>query len=361
MDLRRQYAAIGAEIDAVVKTAMQNGAFILGPAVESFERSFAAFCGTKHCVGVASGTDALSNAIEALGIGPGDEVILPANTFIATAFAVWQAGARPILVDVDDSTMLISADAIASAITPRTRAIIPVHLFGSPVDMNPIMELARAHDLMVVEDACQAHGARYDGARVGSFGIASAFSFYPGKNLGAYGDGGAVVTDDEGVAQRVHLLRDLGQRKKYDHVIKGHNSRLDAIQAGILNVKLKYLDAWNEARRERARLYDKLLCEHGVAPAPISVGESVYHLYAIRLNARDKVIAALHRQGIETGIHYPVPIHLQPAFSEMGIATGSFPVSERWSDTTLSLPIFPELTSEEIHIIVNALVHAIAT
>lgn len=355
VDLGRQHAAIHAELSLAIENTVQSGTFILGPTVERFERAFAGYCGVAHCVGVGSGTAALQLALEACGVGPGDEVIIPANTFIATAFAVSERGARPVLVDVEETSKLLDPLAVEQALTRRTKAIVPVHLYGAMVDMDRVAAIARAHRLTIIEDACQAHGASLNGRRAGSFGAAAAFSFYPSKNLGALGDGGAVVTDDAEIASRVRLLRDLGQRSKYDHIVKGDNSRLDSLQAAVLEVKLAHLDAWNAARRKCASRYDELLMKAGLATAPRSVGEPVFHIYAIPVKDRRQVALALDEARIGYGIHYPVPIHLQPAYEDLGYRPGDFPVSEAWSAHTLSLPMFPELTSEEIETVVRTI------
>lgn len=344
VDLRAQYGNIGAEIEPVVRDVMADGRFILGPEVHRFEKEFAGFCGAASAVGVASGTDALKLALLALGIGAGDDVIVPVNTFIATALAVSYTGARPVFADVDPRTYNITAESVAQVLTSSTRAIIPVHLYGQPVDLEPIAELALAHGLSILEDACQAHGAEYKGRRVGALGRAGAFSFYPGKNLGAFGDGGIVVTNEPSIEAKVRMFRDVGRKGKYEHAVKGYNSRLDNLQAAVLLVKLKHLEQWNESRRKWAMLYNELLdglpC---VRPYEMPFTRHVYHLYVIRVKEREKLAGHLLKLGIATGIHYPVPLHLQAAYRELSYRKGDFPVAESMMDEILSLPMFPEL------------------
>lgn len=355
VDLKMQFNELRDEIVPRITQVMENATFILGPDVAQFEENFAAYVGAQHCVGVESGTAALQFALEALEIGAGDEVILPANTYIASALAVSAAGARPVFVDVDDA-YLIDSELLGAALTPRTKAIMPVHLYGQAVPMQPIMDFAHRHGLLIVEDAAQAHGARRDGRMAGSIGDAAAFSFYPGKNLGAYGDGGAIVTNDAGLADRLRLLRDFGQRKKYEHLIKGGNCRLDSIQAAVLDVKLHHLDAWNAARRRHAAAYDAALARIGItAPVRLSEEGHVYHLYVIEVENRDRIAAGLRERGIATGIHYPIPIHLQPAYAELGIGRGAFPRTEASAQRVLSLPMFPELTARQIDLVTDAL------
>ncbi|HEX9097372.1 MAG TPA: DegT/DnrJ/EryC1/StrS family aminotransferase [Candidatus Dormibacteraeota bacterium] len=345
VDLKAQYRSIKAEIDAAVGAVLEKGTFILGPEVEAFEREFKEYCDTAHAVGVNSGTSALHLALLAAGVGAGDEVITAAFTFVATVAAIEYTGARAVLVDVDPSTLTMDPRRIEAAITDKTRAIIPVHLYGQPADMDPIMDIARAHSLVVVEDAAQAHGAEYRHRRVGSIGDLGCFSFYPGKNLGAAGDGGAVTTDDDGYAQSLRMLRDWGAEEKFLHVVKGFNFRLDEIQAAILRVKLKRLGTWTELRRRLAREYSSLLSATAVRlPVEARDVRHVYHLYSIRTPARDRVRSELHAVGIQTGIHYPIPVHLQPAYANLGYSQGDFPVSEQAADEVLSLPLYPELT-----------------
>jgi dTDP-4-amino-4,6-dideoxygalactose transaminase len=328
---------------------LRRNAFILGQEVELFEQEFAAFCEARYAVGVDSGLSALELILRAHEIGPGDEVITVANTFIATAFAISGVGATPVLVDADPETYNMDVNRVEDAITSRTRAIMPVHLYGQPVDMDPVLEIAYRHGLVVIEDACQAHGARYKGKRVGSLGNAAAFSFYPAKNLGAYGDGGIVVTNDERVAQAVRTFRNYGQREKYNHIVRGANHRLDTLQAAALRVKLEHLDDWNAARREHARRYGALLAQSlVVCPVEADYAESVYHLYVIQSENRDELQGYLRDEGIATGIHYPIPIHLQPAYQGLGYRPGDFPVSEQSAGQILSLPMYPELEPQLI-------------
>jgi len=327
----------------------------MGPDLDAFEMEFANFVGTQYCIGVESGTAALKVALQAIGVGPGDEVIIPANTYIACAFAVSQVGAIPIMVDVDDA-YLMDADSIEAAITSKTKAIMPVHLYGQAVDIDRILALAKTNGIKVIEDVSQAHGAMHRGKRAGSFGDVAAFSFYPSKNLGAYGDGGAIVTNDPEIADRVRLLRDFGQRKKYEHWIIGDNCRLDTVQAAVLRVKLRHLDAWNAQRQRAARLYDERIREIGLQP-PISTNRDghVYHLYVVALPERDRAIASLAEKNIETGVHYPIPIHLQPAYEHLGIERGRFPKTEAAASVILSLPMFPEITEQQIDRVTNVL------
>ncbi len=338
-----------------ITRVMEEASFILGPDLAAFEEKFASYVGTRFCVGVESGTAALQLALESLGIGRGDEVILPANSYIASALAVSAVGARPVLVDCD-ANYLIDPAMLDDAVTPRTKAIMPVHLYGQAVPMDAIVDVARRRGLYVVEDAAQAHGARWDGRHVGAFGDVACFSFYPGKNLGAYGDGGAIVTDDAALADRLRLMRDFGQRKKYEHLIKGGNCRLDSMQAAVLDVKLRHLDAWNDARRRHAAAYDARLAEIGIKPPPLLRNEGhVYHLYVIEVEQRERVVEALRERGIATGIHYPIPIHLQPAYADLGLRRGDFARTERSAQRVLSLPMFPELTEEQIAFVADAL------
>jgi len=355
VDLKTQFRNLRDEIMPRVLRVMEDATFILGPDVGAFEERFAGYVGTRHCVGVESGTAALQLALEALGIGDGDEVILPANTYIASAIAVSATGASPVLVDCDDA-YLMDASKLDAAVTPRTKAIMPVHLYGQAVPMEPVLRCARRHGLRVVEDACQAHGARDAGRAAGSFGDAGVFSFYPGKNLGAYGDGGAVLTDDPELAERVRLLRDFGQRRKYEHSIKAGSCRLDSIQAAVLDVKLAHLDRWNDARRRNARHYDAKLAAIGIEPPRRLTDDGhVYHLYVIEVERRSAVQQFLSECGIATGIHYPIPIHLQQAYADLGLGAGSFPVTERAAHRILSLPMYPELREEQIDHVVGAI------
>ncbi len=356
VDLAAQRASISDEIDKAIRGCLERNDWILGRDVAAFEEEFAAYCETTAAVGTDSGLSALELALRGFDIGSGDEVITAANTFVATALAITAAGATPVLVDVDPETFNIDPTLLENAVGPRTKAIMPVHLYGRPADMEPIMALAERNGLIVIEDACQAHGARHEGRRVGSIGHAAAFSFYPSKNLGAYGDGGAITTSDEQILDRLRLLRNYGQREKYVHEVQGFNRRLDTLQAAVLRVKLRRLDAWNEARRRNAALYAELLAQHGFeAPVSQPWAEHVWHLYVIRARDRDALRAHLGECGIETGIHYPLPIHLQPSFRHLGYARGDFPVTEVLAEEALSLPMFAELTESQIRIVVEAI------
>jgi dTDP-4-amino-4,6-dideoxygalactose transaminase len=357
VDLRRQHLSIEGEIDDAVRRTVASARYILGEEVARFEAEFAEYCGTRHCVGASSGTGALWLALEALGVSESDEVIVPANTFIGTVLPILRLGARPVLVDCDESTATIDVDRVAEAIGPRTRAVVAVHLYGQPADVDPLAELCARHDLFLVEDACQAHGARYNGRRAGGLGRVAAFSFYPSKNLGGVGDGGAVTTDDDDVAERVRLLRDVGQSDRYLHVIKGWNDRLDEIQAAVLRVKLRYLERWNELRRLNAATYDAALSQADVrTPRTAAWAEHVWHLYVVRSKQRDRLHSRLAASGVETGLHYPLPLHLQPALAELGYSKGAFPVTESWAGELLSLPMFPELEPSEVELVSDAVI-----
>jgi len=359
VDLKRQFRTIEPEIRPAIEGVLESCAFIMGPEMRAFEQEFARYCDVRHCVGVASGTAAIELALRALDIGPGDEVIIPANTYVASALAVTATGASVVLVDVDPVSANIDADVLERAFTPRTKAIMPVHLYGRPADMESILAVARRHGCFVVEDAAQAHGARYRDRLAGGLADIACFSFYPGKNLGAYGDGGAVTTNDPALYDRLILLRDFGQRRKYEHLIKGTNSRLDTLQAAVLSVKLRHLDRWNARRREAAQLYNELLRElPDVAVPDISKEcESVFHLYVIEVPDRSNVIEALEGAGVQYGIHYPIPIHRQPAYTEL--ASGSFPVTERRAERILSLPMFGEITDDEIRYTSSVIARAV--
>ena len=358
-DLRPQYAAIRAEIDAAVAGVLARGWFVLGPEVEAFESEFAAYCDARHAVGVGSGTEALHLALLACGVGPGDEVVTVAHTAVPTINAISLTGARPVFVDVDPDTCTMDPSAAAAAITPRTRALLPVHLYGHPVDVAPLRDLARRHGLRLIEDAAQAHGAAYHGTRVGTLGDLAAFSFYPTKNLGAYGDGGMVVTDDAALAERVRLLRNYGQTDRYHHQIEGLNSRLDELQAAVLRVKLRYLEGWTAARRERAERYTARI-QRARAPREASWARHVYHLYVVHVPRRAAVQQALAAAGIDTLVHYPIPAHLQPAYAHLGVARGSLPVTERLADEALSLPLYPELPMDQVERVAAALEAALS-
>jgi len=355
-DLRLQYGALKVEIDAAVQQVLSNGWFILGKNVSAFEQEFAAFCGAAFGIGVGNGTDALQLALKACGIGPGDEVITVPNSATFTALAITATGATPTFADVDGASFNMDASCLEQAITPRTKALMPVHLYGQPADMDPILAVARAHNLRIIEDAAQAHGAAYAGRKVGSLGDAGCFSFYPSKNLGAFGDGGMVVTNDPELADRVRMLRNGGQKTRYDHRLLGVNSRLDEMQAAILRVKLGYLDKWNRQRRHIAALYTAMLGDCTVQP-PVEATRSdhVYHLYVIRSSHREALKEHLARSGIETMVHYPTPIHLQAAYRGLGLGPGAFPVAERCASEVLSLPIFPELTDTKVRQVAAAI------
>jgi dTDP-4-amino-4,6-dideoxygalactose transaminase len=360
LDLARQHAGLQPELSDAIGAVIDASAFILGPDVAAFEREWAEFCEADFAVGVNSGTAAIELSLECLGIGPGDEVIAPANTFVATVFPVMRSGATPVLVDCDPATALVDLDAVEAAMTPRTKAILPVHLYGQPADLGPLLELADRHGVHVVEDACQSHGARYGDRRVGTFGATGCFSFYPGKNLGALGDGGAIVTNDGDLAERLRHARDLGQRQKYDHVAAGRNERLDTIQAAALRVKLAHLDDWNEQRRRAADYYRELLADTELILPEIASGrEPVWHLYVVRHDDRDGLRAALDEAGVQTGLHYPRPVHLQDACAGLGYGPGSFPAAEDWSTRGLSLPMFPELERDEQEAVAAAIRRAL--
>ncbi|MGB2804358.1 MAG: DegT/DnrJ/EryC1/StrS family aminotransferase [Candidatus Zixiibacteriota bacterium] len=349
VDLKAQYQTIKPEIDKAIENVISNTAFILGKAVAEFEEQFAGYCGAKHCVGINSGTSALIMALKALDVGEGDEVITTTNTFIATAEAISFAGATPVLVDIEDGSYNLDPAKLEKAITAKTKAIIPVHLYGQPADMDPILEIAKKKGMPVIEDAAQAHGAQYKGKKTGGLATAACFSFYPGKNLGAYGEGGAVTTDDEGIAQKVRMLRDHGSPKKFYHEFIGNNCRLEGIQGAVLSVKLKHLDKWNDGRRKNADLYRKYLEGSGVGvPEEMPYAKHVYHVFCVRVKDREKLIDFLKEKGIFTNIHYPIPIHLQKAYQFLGYKKGDFPVTEGCMDEILSLPMFAELTEEEI-------------
>lgn len=349
LDLKAQYATIQREIDAAIKQVLTTTEFVLGPAVLDLEKRVAAYSECTHGIGVASGTDALRLALVAIGVSPGDEVITTPFTFIATANTISHCGAKPVFVDIDPLTYNLNTEAIRAAITPHTKAIVPVHLYGHPADMDPIMELAKEHNIFVVEDCAQAIGARYKGKRVGSIGHFGCFSFYPTKNLGGYGDGGMVVTNTPDLAERVNVLRNHGSRKKYHAEVLGFNSRLDSLQAAILGVKLNHLDNWNNERRRIAYLYNELF-ENSPVIAPIETKDSfhVYHQYTIRVKNRDKLAATLKEMQIGNMIYYPVPIHMQQLYVELGYQPNSLPNSEQAGQEVISLPIYPELSTLQV-------------
>lgn len=349
VDLQIQYRGLRDEVMAAVDKVFSQSAFILGDEVTQFEKEFAAYCGARESIGVATGCDALLWALKACGIGPGDEVITAANSYIATALAITASGARPVLVDCLADSYEIDPAAVRAAITEQTRAIIPVHLYGQSADMDALMALAKERGLVVIEDAAQAHGATYKGRLCGSFGRAGCFSFYPGKNLGAYGDGGAVNTDDPQVAQQVRMLRNYGQSKKYYHDVAGWNSRLDTVQAAILRIKLRHLSAWNDARRRHAAAYGEQLSGLPIElPREMAGNKHIYHLYVVQVDERERFMEYMSKQGISCGIHYPVPIHLQAAYRDLGYKHGSMPVTERVAPRLVSLPMFPELTEAQV-------------
>jgi dTDP-4-amino-4,6-dideoxygalactose transaminase len=350
VDLKRQYKYLKKDIDRAICKVLKSTHFILGEEEQKFEREFAEYCGAKYGIGVASGTDALLISLRALGIGNGDEVITTPNTFTATVDAIVRNRARPVLVDIDPDTYNIDAAKIEKKITKKTKAIIPVHLYGLPAEMGRIMKIARKHKLFVVEDAAQAHGAEYKERKAGSFGITGCFSFYPAKNLGAYGDGGMIITSNKQLAEKLRMLRNYGSRKKYYHDFVGYNSRLDEIQAAILRVKLKHLNKWENKRRKHAALYRKLLksINEIVLPEEVKDLKHVYHLFVIRTKQRNALQKYLGSKGIQTGIHYPIPIDLEKAYRFLGYRKGDFPVTEKYDKEILSLPMFPELTDKEI-------------
>lgn len=359
VDLTANYRSIRAEVAAAIRGVLQTGAFILGEELKRFEIEFARYCGSRFCVGVASGTDAIALALRALEVGAGDEVITVSHTFIATVWAILRCGATPVLVDIDPDTYTIDVAQVARAISSKTKAIIPVHLYGQPADMQPLIGLATAHGVAVVEDACQAHGATYQGRRVGSLGDAAAFSFYPSKNLGAYGDGGAVTTSRPDVYERLLLLRNYGQKSKSEYLIKGENSRLDSLQAAILRVKLPHLDVWNRRRQQLAAVYKAALSGLGIGlPMTQPDRSHVFHLFVVRVPQRDRVLELLRQVGIGAAVHYPIPAHRTVAYSELSRI--HLPVTENTCDQVLSLPLYPELDARTIcQRIVPALRHAL--
>ncbi len=359
-DLKAQYAAIQGEIDDAIKSILAKTNFIQGEEVRLLEKEFAAYSGAQYGVAVSSGTDALHLALLAMGVGPEDEVITTTHTFTATAEAVYHCGAKPVLVDIDPRTYNIDPSKIEGRITPRTRAIMPVHLYGQPADMDAIQEVASRHGLPVLEDACQAHGAEYRGRRVGSLGAAACYSFYPGKNLGAYGDAGMIVTNDQKLAAWCAMMADHGRTEKYSHSHVGYGKRMDTLQAAVLRVKLRHLDEWTEARRDCAAAYDGMLA--GLVETPYQPGwaKAVYHQYVIRIPNREEVRRRMVEAGVGVGIHYPIPLHLQPAYASLGYQRGDFPETEKAADSILSLPIYPEMTDEQRRYVVEQLRAALA-
>jgi dTDP-4-amino-4,6-dideoxygalactose transaminase len=362
VDLKAQYQSIKSEIDPAIMAVVESCSFVMGKEMYAFEEEFARYCGVKHGIAVSNGSDALHLALVACGIGPGDEVITVPNTFIATTEAISRAGAQIRFVDIDVRTFNMNADLLEKVITPRTKAVLPVHLYGQICDMDPIMDIARKHGLIVVEDAAQAHGATYKGKRAGHWGQAACFSFYPGKNLGAYGDAGMVVTNDDTIAEKLRLLRDHGQdrSRKYTHAIEGYCFRMDTIQAAVLRVKLRHLDDWNAARRRHAARYAQLFAGTEVIPPYVLPGsEHVYHIYGARLPRRDAVMAALKGRGIDARIHYPIPVYLQPAYKHMGFKPGDFPATDQAVAEVISLPIYAEMTDAQIEEIAGTVKEAL--
>jgi dTDP-4-amino-4,6-dideoxygalactose transaminase len=352
LDLARQTAVLRADLEAAIARVLVSGRFVLGEEVESFETRFASYCGTSHAIGVASGTDAITIALQAVGVGHGDEVITAANTCIPTIVGIEAAGAVPVLVDVEEDTFTLDPARLTEAISPRTKAIVPVHLYGQCADLDAIVEIAATAQLKIVEDCAQAHGATYRGQRAGAIGDAAAFSFYPTKNLGALGDGGAVATSDPGVAERALLLRNYGEQERFHHVLRGCNSRLDELQAAVLAAKLPRLEGWNERRRELARRYDEALADVVSVPAEAPDRRHVYHLYVVLVRERDAFRSRLAECGVGTVVHYPIPVHLQPAYASLA-RPGSLPVAEELAATIVSLPLYPELTDEEVDVVIE--------
>ena len=356
LDLRAQYRSIKPEIDAAIARVLDTSQFVLGAEVAGFEQEFAAYSGAAECIALNSGTSALHLALLAAGVGTGDDVITVPLTFVASVAAILYAGARPVLVDIDPRSFTMDPAAIEAAITPRTKAILPVHLYGHPVDIDPILQVARRHGLVVIEDAAQAHGAKYKERPIGNLGDIACFSFYPTKNLGAYGEGGAVTTSNAECARTIRMLRDWGQDRKYHHLLRGFNYRMEGLQGAILRVKLRHLDLWTELRRAAASKYNRLLADCGVElPREMPWARHVYHLYTLRTKDRDALQAALQMEGIQTAVHYALPVHLQPAYADLGYAPGAFPQSEKAAEEVLSLPLYPEITDTQIQKVAQAL------
>jgi dTDP-4-amino-4,6-dideoxygalactose transaminase len=362
LDLKSHHRPMMNEINLAIQEVIESSAFAGGQFVTSFEQDFAAYCDAPYAIGVGSGTDALWLSLLACGVGPGDEVITVPSTFMATAEAITHCGARPVFVDVDERTYTMKPEALNDVLTADTKAIIPVHLFGQPADMDPILEFGRKYGLYVIEDACQAHGATYKGKRVGTFGDTACFSFYPGKNLGAFGEAGAIVTGNAELSERIKILRDHGQVRKYFHSLVGWNCRMDGIQAAVLQIKLRQLEEANQRRRDHAAQYDAGLREFEgiIAPTQASYARHVYHIYAIRVSNRDETIKCLADQGIATGIHYPVPVHLQEAYQPLGYTPGAFPIAERCAAEFVSLPMYPELTHSQVEQVIEGVKEAVA-
>jgi dTDP-4-amino-4,6-dideoxygalactose transaminase len=360
LDIKAQYQSIKGEIDAAVLGVLASGQYVLGDEVAHFEQEFADYCNVKHAIAVNTGTSALHLALLAAGVGPGDEVITVPFTFVATVSAICYTGARPVFVDVEPVTLTMDPAEVEAKITPRTKAIVPVHLYGQMADMDAIKAIAERHGIPVIEDACQAHGAQYKGHRAGSIGLSGCFSFYPGKNLGACGEGGMVVTNDDDQAKTMRMLRDWGQEQRYHHLLKGFNYRMDAIQGAILRVKLRHLEDWTEARRAHARRYSSLLAGSTDLTIPVEAADRrhVYHVYAVRSRDRDGLQRLLSAEGIPSGLHYPIPVHLQKAHADLGYQAGDFPVSEAAAREVLSLPIYPEMPVRHVDQVVAALEYA---
>jgi dTDP-4-amino-4,6-dideoxygalactose transaminase len=355
LDLKAQYRSTKSEIDAAVSTVLERSQFVLGEEVAAFEREFANYCGAAECVAVNSGTSALHLALLAAGIGPGDEVITVPFTFVASVAAILYTGARPVLVDIDPLSFNMNPAAIEAAVTPRTKAIMPVHLYGQTADMDPVLDIARRHRLIVVEDAAQAHGAKYKSRPAGTLGDLACFSFYPTKNLGAYGEGGAVTTNNPDYARKIRMLRDWGQDSKYHHVLRGFNYRMEGLQGAILRVKLRHLERWTEARRAIAVKYDQQLIDSGISlPREMPWARHVYHVYSLRIPDRDSFRAALQTEGIQTAVHYAIPVHLQPAYAALGYGKGSFSAAEAAANEVVGLPIYPELTKAQVGLVYEA-------
>lgn len=361
LDLKAHHAPLRQDFEHAIRDVIDSGIFASGPAVERFEKAFAEFCQCRHAIGLGSGTEAVWLALIACGIGPGDEVITSPTTFMATAEAITYCGARPVFVDVDERTYTLNPRALNTARTARTKAIVPVHLFGQAADMDPILKFARQHGLFVIEDAAQAHGAEYKGRRAGSMGDVGCFSFYPGKNLGALGEAGAVVTNNTELCDKIRVLRDHGQVRKYHHTMVGWNCRMDAMQAACLAIKLRQLEHWNESRRQRARRYELGFqgIDEVITPAEAEYARHVYHVYAIRVQARDRLMRELEKKEIGYGVHYPIPIHLQEAYAHLGYHRGDFPVSEKIAEEFLSLPMYPELRDDQIDYVIETVAEAV--
>ena len=356
VDLKAHYLSIKTEIDEAIQRVIDNTAFIMGEEVKGFEEEFARYCNVKYAIGTSSGTTALHLALITCGVGAGDEVITVPNTFIATAEVISQCGAKVVFVDIDEKSYNLDPETLEAAITQKTKAILPVHLYGQPANLTPIIDIAKEHNLKVIEDAAQAHGAEYNGQKVGGIGDVGCFSFYPAKNLGAFGDAGMLVTNNDEIAKKVDMLRNHGRFTKYEHLVEGYNYRLDALQAAILGAKLRHLDKWTDKRRYNANLYNELLQDANViTPKEMDYAKHVYHLYVIRATKRDELQNWLESNGISTGIHYPIPLHLQKAYEYLGHQVGDFPAAEKCANEILSLPMYPELKEEQIERIVKAI------